>query len=271
MRKIILLIILSISSPIFGDEGKVIRFGVVPQFEARKLASIWTPILQELSKRLGYQFKMEGAARIPDFENAFIRGDFDFAYMNPYHGLIATEEQKYFPILRDGSRKLYGILVVTKDSTIKDVKDLDKKRIAFPAPNALGASLLMRSILKNEYKIDFTPVYSQTHTSSYLNVILGEADAAGGVYATLQEQKDSIKNGVRILLETPKLTPHPIMAHPSVDRKIVKLFKDEFIKMSQEEKFKKFFAQIPMEKPESARSDDYQELKKYDLKRFYVK
>ena len=49
----------------------VYSVGVVPQFEARALASIWVPILAELSKRTGLQLSMKGAPRIPEFEVAF--------------------------------------------------------------------------------------------------------------------------------------------------------------------------------------------------------
>ncbi len=121
--------------------------GIVPQFEALRLASTWLPILEELEKRTGHTFEMIGAPTIPAFEVAFQGGEYDIAYMNPYHGVMAEQAQGYIPIVRDGSRMLYGILAVRKDSPLQDVKELDGKKIAFPAPNALGASLLMRAEL----------------------------------------------------------------------------------------------------------------------------
>ncbi len=70
---------------------KVYIFGVVPQFEARKLAGIWLPILRELEKRTGLRFRMAGSQEIPDFERAFMAEKFDFAYMNPYHAMLANK------------------------------------------------------------------------------------------------------------------------------------------------------------------------------------
>ena len=122
-------------------------FGVVPQFEARHLAAIWQPILEELGARTGYRFDLVGSPRIPAFEASFLAGEFDFAYMNPYHAMLAAEGQGYVPLVRDGAGRLRGILVVRDDSPYRDVADLEGRRIAFPSPNALGASLLMRADL----------------------------------------------------------------------------------------------------------------------------
>ena len=45
--------------------------------------------------------------------------------MNPYHAVMADQAQGYVPIVRDGSRKLFGILAVRNDSPLQDVKELD--------------------------------------------------------------------------------------------------------------------------------------------------
>lgn len=68
-------------------------FGVVPQFEALRLNTIWAPILDELSTATGQTFKIVASPNIPEFEVGFSNGDFDFAYMNPYHSIMAKDAQ----------------------------------------------------------------------------------------------------------------------------------------------------------------------------------
>lgn len=46
-------------------------FGVVPQFEQRKLHAIWDPIIEELEKRTGLKFKLLTTLKIQDFEKEF--------------------------------------------------------------------------------------------------------------------------------------------------------------------------------------------------------
>jgi len=94
--------------------SKVYRFGVVPQFEQHKIFRIWVPILQKLEAETGIRFELVGSNQIPVFETKFLAGEFDFAYMNPYHIVQAHDTQGYKPLVNDGSRSLRGIIVVKK-------------------------------------------------------------------------------------------------------------------------------------------------------------
>lgn len=121
-------------------------FGIVPQYDQRQLFEIWKPLLDELQKRTGLSFRLASVPAIPAFEKEFMNGSYDFAYMNPYHVLKANKSQSYAPLVRDRVA-LRGILVVRKDSPVTKLSELNNKIVAFPSPNALGASLLMRADL----------------------------------------------------------------------------------------------------------------------------
>jgi phosphonate transport system substrate-binding protein len=245
-------------------------FGVVPQFEQRKLFHIWQPILLELEKYTNLKFNLKGSAKIPDFEKEFLAGNYDFAYMNPYHILAANNKQGYIPLLRDGGRALYGVLVVKKDSPIKNLHDLDGKTIAFPAPNALGASLLIRADLKKLYHIDINSKYVKTHSSVYLNVALGLTDAGGGVASTLDEQKDEIKDKLKVLYKTREMAPHPLSVHPRVAKEVQLKVKQAILKMAETEHGRALLEKIPMRKVIPADISHYQEINNWGLEEFWV-
>lgn len=120
--------------------------------------------------------------------------------------------------MRDGAEQL-GILVASKEGTINEVRDLNGKTIAFPAPNAFGASLMTRAELDRQ-KVKFQPLWAQTHTSAYLNVALGKADAAGGIMATLKQQTSG---GAGQTADHIRDTPHRAASGdgtpPSADRR----------------------------------------------------
>lgn len=194
----------------------VYTFGVVPQLEPRQTFANWTPLLDELSDRTGLRFRLIVPRTMPQFEAGFRRKKYDFAYVNPYQFTVVRKDHDYRPLVRDGSRQLYGIIVVRKDSPFRTLEDLRGVQVAFPSPNALGATLLNRLELKGRHGIDIIPVWSQTHSSAYLNALLGIVEAAGGVMTTFQRQKAQIRNGLRILHETRRVPPHPIVAHPRV-------------------------------------------------------
>jgi phosphonate transport system substrate-binding protein len=244
-------------------------FGVVPQFEQRKLFRIWQPILLELEKYTNLKFHLKGSAKIPDFEKEFLAGHYDFAYMNPYHILAANNKQGYIPLVRDEGKPLYGVLVVKKGSSIKNIQDLDGKTIAFPAPNALGASLLIRADLK-KLDIEINPKYVKTHSSVYLNVALGLTDAGGGVASTLDEQKDEIKDQLKVLYETRHMAPHPLSVHPRVAKDVQLKVKQAILKMAETEHGRALLEKIPIRKAIPADLSHYQELNNWGLKEFWV-
>jgi len=275
MNKTTSLILISIFCSIFSvtaqTEQKVYTIGIVPQFEIRHIRKIWNPILNEIKKKTGYKLKFVGSPTIPDFESEFSAGSFDFAYMNPYHALIANKKQGYIPLVRDNGRELQGILVVRKDSGIDSVKDLNGAKISFPAPNALGASLLMRADLRNQHKINFNPVYVKTHSSVYLNVIVKQTDAGGGVGKTLKQQKENIRGALKVIYRTPKVSPHPLSVHPRVPEKVKEDIKQAFLKLGESDAGKALLSKIPMKKVGDAKISDYTPLNKFNLDEFYVK
>ena len=251
-------------------EEPIYRFGVVPQFAPRKLADIWVPILSELEKRTGLRFKMVGSPKIPDFEVSFMAGEFDFAYMNPYHAMLAGERQGYVPLVRDGGRKLFGVLVVRRESPIRDAKELDNRKVAFPAPNALGASLLMRADLETILGVHVKPIYVQTHSSVYLNVILNKAEAGGGVMSTLRSQPKEVQDRLRIIYRTRDMEPHPVTAHPRVPREHMEAVQQALLDMAGTEQGQALLEKIPMMMAVPAQLEDYRNLKEWNLEGFYV-
>lgn len=248
----------------------VLRFGVVPQFDVRRIQNTWVPILTKVSKISGVQLRLVPSSSIPDFEISFEKGEYDLAYMNPYHLLVANRVQAYTPVLKDNGRLLYGIIVVRKESPIKTVRDLNGKMIAFPSPNALGAALIPRAEFANKFRIEYTPKYVKSHTSVYLNVMLGEVDAGGGVQSTFNRQKPVIQETLRVLYETVKVSPHPVAVHPRVDTANVERIRNAFLELGRTEKGRQLLEKIPIKNIGLASMDDYLGLKYLGLEQFYV-
>ncbi|MCK4789540.1 MAG: phosphate/phosphite/phosphonate ABC transporter substrate-binding protein [Desulfobacteraceae bacterium] len=250
-------------------EETVYTFGVVPQFDARHVYSVWRPILDLVEQRAGIKLQLKGSSNIPAFQEQFVAGQFDFAYMDPYHLIKARNRQAYHPLVRDVGRSLYGIIVVRKDSPIREVSELDGKVVAFPAPNSLGASLLTRAIFHNEYHIVIDPRYVQSHSSVYLNVIFGQAAAGGGVQKTLAQQEQKIRDGLRVLYRTRDVTPHPVAVHPRVPKKVQQAVRDALLALGRDGPGQILLAKVPIENIGIASYEDYRPLEKMGLEHFY--
>lgn len=247
---------------------KTYTFGVVPQFEQRKLYATWKPIVDELSKQTGLTFNLVTTLKIQDFEKAFMRGEFDFAYVNPYHVIQVHDSQGYLPLVAD-EIPLRGIIVVRKDGPIQKAAELNGKTVAFPSPNALGASLLVRSDLEQVHHATITPLYVTTHSSVYLHVIKDLVAAGGGVEKTLQEQDESLKAQLRVIYTTRACPPHPVAAHPRVPRQDREIVRKALLAISASANGQEMLQKVPARKLVPVSYDDYAVMRKWKLEQYW--
>jgi phosphonate transport system substrate-binding protein len=265
LKSALLLFLLLLGSPANAEESYT--FAVVPQFEQRKLFTIWQPIVDELSRRTGYKLKLVAALTVPEFENELTKGRFDFAYINPYLVVKKEQRQGYIPLVRD-RQPLRGILVVRKDSPLKTPAELDGAKLAVPALDAFGACLLLRAELEQTFKTRVTPVDVKSHSSVYLQVATGQLPAGGGVEKTLQVQDKAVQDTLRVLYTTSDMPAHPIVAHPRVPAKVRQTLQQSLLELAATEDGKKLLQKIPMLEPIATSMQDYLPLKKLGLEAY---
>ncbi|MCP5153010.1 MAG: phosphate/phosphite/phosphonate ABC transporter substrate-binding protein [Ectothiorhodospiraceae bacterium] len=196
-----------------ASRAEVYTFGVVPQQAASKLARLWTPILQRLGREVGHEIAFATAPDIPTFEARLAAGEYDIAYMNPYHYTVFHATTGYEALARARDKRIRGIVVVRADSPITTISELDGATVAFPAPAAFAASVLPRAEFAAR-GIGIVPRYVSSHDSVYRAVAKGLFPAGGGVVRTLDGVDPDVRGELRILWTTAGYTPHAIATHP---------------------------------------------------------
>lgn len=246
-------------------DDKVYTIYVVPQISAIAIHEAWLPILNKITESTGIKLELKLTAQsIGLFEESLLKEEPDFAFMNPYHFFMVNQKTKaYIPLVRD-SNDLRGILVVKKDSLIKSIEDLDKKSVVFPSPNAFAASLLIRGYLEKN-GVHISPVYVKTHSNVYRNILMGDADAGGGINFTFEREPEDVRSQLQILYTTPPATPHPIAAHKRVPETIREKFISAFISLAKSPENAKLFDAIQIPHPIAAGLDDYKNLESLKL------
>jgi phosphonate transport system substrate-binding protein len=202
-----------------AEKNSTLRLLVVPQFPATEIHATWSKLLDGLKKDGLPEIELVFAKDITEFENQFKAGQAELIYCNPYHMVMAKKAQGYTPLIRD-SKPLTGILITANDNgpnSINNLNDLNGKTLLFPSPNAFGASLYMRALLKREKGLEFTTKYVKTHPNVIRGVVRGEGHAGGMVNATLLAETPELQQKVKVIYETPPAPPHPIAAHPRID------------------------------------------------------
>ncbi len=257
-------------SSLTGVHAETYSFAVVPQFPVVEVFRSWRPLLDALEAETGHKFELKTSENIPKFEASFLAAEPDFVYMNPYHTVMAYRAGGYIPLVRS-SEALSGILVVRKDSSIRELSELKGSTIAYPAPNAFGASLYMRALLAERFKIPTEPVYVQTHVNAYRAVIRGDNPAAGGIRSTLDREPAEVQDKLRVLYETPATASHPVAVHPRVNASVRTVVRNALLKMAKTEAGSKLLDGVSLEALVAADyAKDYAPLEALRLDRFVV-
>ncbi|MEW5789754.1 MAG: phosphate/phosphite/phosphonate ABC transporter substrate-binding protein [Pseudomonadota bacterium] len=266
----LLLAVLALSGPTGTRAGGVYTLAVVPQFTPVDLGLRWTPLLKRLQRDTGLVLQLRVMERMPAFEEDFLRGGPDFVYLNPYHMVLAARRQGYVPLVR-GGQNLSGILVVDAQGPVKSLADLRDARLAFPSPNAFGASLYLRALLTEKEGIPFSPLYVGTHQNVYRHVLLAQAAAGGGVSATLDREPSSVRSRLRILYRTPQTPSHPLAAHPRVPGADREKLAGALLALNREPAGRQLLAAVELDEVTPADFvRDYQPLQALRLDRYLV-
>ena len=194
--------------------------GIVPQQSATELARDWIPLLQEVAARSGIRLQFKTAPDIPTFEDRLKRGDYDLAYMNPYHYTVFSDAPGYRAFAKEKDRRLVGIIVVAKTSTVTNIKQLAGKTVAFPAPAAFAASILPRAEFSRT-EVPIVAKFVTSHDSVYRGVAQGLFAAGGGIKRTFEAIDPVVSSNLRILTTTPSYVPHAFASHPRVEPAVV--------------------------------------------------
>ena len=243
-----------------GAAQEAYRFGVVPQQSATKLARTWVPFLRLLQEKTGIELRFATAPDIPTFEKRLAQGEYDFAYMNPYHYTVFHQSPGYRAFAKQADRQIRGILVVRQDSPARSVTDLNGQQIAFPAPAAFAATLLVRSYLESE-AIDYEPRFVSSHDSVYRAVAGGFAGAGGGIVRTLESLDEDIRRQLRILWESAGFTPHAFAAHPRMPGETVERLLQAMRELSEYPEGVEVLRKINIKALEKASSENWDDVR----------
>ncbi|MCK4742680.1 MAG: phosphate/phosphite/phosphonate ABC transporter substrate-binding protein [Sulfuriflexus sp.] len=265
-----LLLLLCLLFPVSALADKpVYKLAIVPQYTPLFIFRNWRPLVEQIEKDTGIRLEINTYKTFNQFIKALQNGEPDFSYLSPYHLVLARKKQDYIPLLRDGDKRLVGIVVVPNESKLQEINELNGKTIAFPSPNAFAASLYMRAWLREKIGIDFTPNYVGTHGNVYRNVVHGFVSAGAGVNSTLASQPKPLQESLRVLYEIPGVASHPLAAHSRVPTKIREALVKGIYSLSQSERGRKLLSAIQIAKPVAADyAADYAFLEKLNLEKY---
>ena len=234
----------------------IYSFGVAPEHSVTFLARVSVPLLNVLQAKSGLQLRFATAPDLPTFERRLAAGDYDFAYMDPYHYTVFHQHPGYQVFAKEKDRLLRGIVVVRQDAPYRELTDLRGQTLVFPAPAAFAATLLARTEFAR-LGIAITPRFVTSHDSVYLNVARGFHPAGGGIVRTFERLQPEVRDRLRILWTTQAFPPSAFAAHPRIPVAVVERLQQAMLHLDDDAAGRAALATIGFKAIATAQDADY--------------
>lgn len=204
-------------------------FAVHPLHNPTRLFELYGPLIDYLSRNIpGSTFRLEASRNYEEFDNKLYGRKPDFALPNPFQTLNA-QKHGYRVIAKMGDDHLFtGVILIRRDSGIRQVADLKGKKVAYPAPTALAATMMPQYYLHThglDINRDIENLYVGSQESSIMNVYLGNVAAAATwpiPWLRFQQEQPDKARELEVKWETGPLINNSVVVRDDVPDEIAR-------------------------------------------------
>lgn len=230
-----------------GQKEDRLVLGVMPSLPPTKLFTKFQPLADYLTKTTG---KVVTVSTAPNFQEYLVRlqkGEYELILPNPYQYVLVSRAPGYTPLAKVSGIPFKGLIVVRKDSGINSISDLKGKKIAYPDPSALAATMQVRAYLKRngiDPERDTKESYAASQDSVIFSVHQRLFDAAGTWPETLDRIPDDIRKELKVLAETETLPHRPIAVRGDISQETARKVKNSLLVMADDPEGQKILASM---------------------------
>ena len=202
-------------------------FAVHPLHNPARLFEVYAPLIDYLNQVIPEaSFRLEASRNYEEFEKKLYARSPDFALPNPYQTLNALRYGYHVIAKMGDDDKFTGIILLRRDSKIKQISDLKGQKIAFPAPTALAATMMPQYYLQAhglDVGRDIESLYVGSQESSIMGVYLGNV-AAGATWPLpwleFQKEHPGKASELEVKWETQPLINNSVVARDDVSAEL---------------------------------------------------
>jgi ABC-type phosphate/phosphonate transport system substrate-binding protein len=181
---------------------------VIPAVPPSDIKRRWQPLLEQLSRETGLHFHFRFYDDFQAFEAGLDSTEPDFVIMSPVQ--VWRLRHSYRPFLRS-NLGLIGMVVVQKESDIRQLSDLEKRTLTMQPGETLAANPLLLHRLKEQ---GITPLLlaAKTESNALRSVVMRKADAALVSNYAMKLMPSGFLPQLRIIHQTLELPPPALCA-----------------------------------------------------------
>jgi phosphonate transport system substrate-binding protein len=244
--------------------NKIYIVGIHPLHNPKRLFEVYAPIIDFIDAQLpDVELKLEASRNYEEFDKKLYSGHFDFAMPNPYQTIRSLQHgYKIFAKMAD-DQDFRGIILVRKDSGIKQISDLKGKAVSYPAKTALAATMMPQQYLHTHgvnINTDIENRYVGSQESSIMNVLLGHVAAAATwpvPWKTFSAEHPEQAAQLEIKWQTESLPNNGWVVRNDIPAELVEQFAKQLLNLQNSEAGQKMLAAIPVSHFEAANEQTY--------------
>ncbi|MBF0308458.1 MAG: phosphate/phosphite/phosphonate ABC transporter substrate-binding protein [Magnetococcales bacterium] len=252
------------------EQNSVYLFGVHPLHNPERLFAIYQPLVNYINRQLqGVQLKLEASRNYASYEEKLYSGHYHLALPNPFQTINALEKgYRVFGKMGD-DHNFRGILLVRRDSGIREVADLKGKAVSYPAPTALAATMLPQWFLHSQglnVTTDIENRYVGSQESSIMNVFLGHT-AAGATWPppwkAFSRERPELAEQLEVKWQTDSLPNNGLVARKELPPDLVRQVAHIFFALHTHPEGEAILAPMALSRFEEADNETYAPVKAF--------
>lgn len=249
-----------------GQKEDRLVLGVMPSLPPTKLFTKFQPLADYLTKTTGKVVTISTAPNFQEYVARLKNGEYELILPNPYLYVMVSRAPGYIPLAKVSGIPFKGIIIVRKDSSINNISDLKGKKIAYPDPSALAATMQVRAFLKRngiDPERDTKESYAASQDSVIFSVHQRLFDAAGTWPETLDRIPDDVSKDLKILAETETLPHRPIAVRADISKETVQKIKNSLLSMADDPDGQKILASMGYKGFEDTSDREYDKVREW--------
>ncbi|OAH96751.1 phosphate/phosphite/phosphonate ABC transporter substrate-binding protein [Methylomonas methanica] len=201
------------------------KFSAVPEGSQMRVLEVYGPVVDYLNAHIeGVKLILVAPKNHAEFEAGLLGRELGFAMTNAFQTVKSNEYGYHVIAKKADDDQFYGIILVRRDSGINNVSDLKGKKISYPTPNGVAATILPMWFLKSHgidvFK-DIENLYVGSHESSIMHVYLGKT-AAGTArefsWSAFQKAHPQEASALELKWRSEPLMDHAIIARNDIPK-----------------------------------------------------
>lgn len=233
-----------LGAPAWGEDGEMLRVGVMPFNSRLALLRFHQPLREHLQASLGMPVEVRTSPDFPSYVRDVLAGRFDLIVLAPHFAVLAYQDAGYRPLFHYRSM-LEPLLAVRRESSIEHPGQMRGKSIAVASKLALVTIVGLQRFRQEgiPYPQGVRLEERLTHGTAIAAVAVGEVDSALTVETTLRQVPPDVREKLRTIHLGVSLPHLATLAHPALGGERIARIRAALAAFPATEGGRRFFAE----------------------------